>query len=163
MTSTCTCMCLSHSSCVGPGTPFNPPQCLEMLTRRTALQHSPAQITGQAILVSTNNAMVMALVNDQGACSWTSGHQGTALSVAYIPKGQTVAAVPLLRLECHERMVPRPRIAKSLFQSTTDYPVCLSHTCSSGVGSGTSFNPPQCLGMLTGRNALQHFWVQITG
>ena len=39
-----------------------------------------------------HNAMVMAYVNHQGASSWTRGHQGTALSVAYIPRGENVAA-----------------------------------------------------------------------
>ena len=63
-----------------------------MLTGRNALQHFRAQITGQAILVCPNNAMVMANVNHQGASGRTKGRQGTALSAVYIPRGENVAA-----------------------------------------------------------------------
>ena len=63
-----------------------------MLTGRNAFHHFRAQITGQAILVCSNTAMVMADVNHQGASGRTKGHKGTALSAVYIPKGENVVA-----------------------------------------------------------------------
>ena len=63
-----------------------------MLTGHNALNHFRAKITGQAVLVCSNNAMVMADVNHQGASGRTKGHKETASSAVYIPKGENVVA-----------------------------------------------------------------------
>ena len=159
-------VCLPHSSCVGPGTSFKPPQCLEMLMGCNAIKHFWVQITGQAILVRSHSAIVIAYVNHQVAPSRTRGHQGTALLAVFTPRRENVAAVALSRdWIVPTEFSPAPEWPSHFFscsfsQSTGSH-VCLSH--SRGVGPGTPFNPPQCLGMLTGRNVLQQFRAQITG
>ena len=54
--------------------------------------------------------MVMAFVNDQGASGRTSGHQGTALLVAYIPKGENVAADASLGFGLSQQNGPLPTV-----------------------------------------------------
>ena len=65
------------------------------------VQCSPAlsaQLTGLAILVYSNNSLVIACVNHQGASGQTRGQQGTTLLAIYIPRGEDVAADASLRV-----------------------------------------------------------------
>ena len=59
--------------------------------------------------------MVMAFVNHQGASGLTRGHQGTALSAVYNPRGENVAADASLGVGLSRQNGPLPWLAQSLF------------------------------------------------
>ena len=101
-------VCLPHSSCVGPGTSFKPPQCLEMLMGCNAIEHFWVQITGQAILVRSHAQLSLRLSTTRWHPVGPGGTRGLPCWRSSPQEGRMLRLKPSLGIGLSQQNFPLP-------------------------------------------------------